>query len=185
VKEGCSAIKSCTVSLWAVACFLLPVVAQSTGEPPSVNLSRESLEGQFRMKRWDVNAPVDIRSRQMRVDFDQHRIVFWGEVRVTQEDFSLSAEEVTAVFGDHAEDVRRIVAKGNVRIEKADKVAWGREAVYDREKALIVLSGDPGLEQGRNFIRGDEIRVFLAEDRMDIAGGVRAEFRMQQEQERP
>ena len=179
---------SCRTASWGrilvFACLLLPPRPLGAEGSAAAPLSREALEDRFRMQRWDANAPVDIESRQMRVDFDDHRIVFLGEVRVTQTDFSLTADEVTAVFGDRAEDIRRIVARGNVRIQKSDKVAWGREAVYDREKAVIVLSGDPRLEQGMNFIRGDEIRVFLDEDRMDVAGDVRAEFRVQGETER-
>ena len=144
-------------------------------------LSRESLEQRFRAEKWDAKAPVDIQSKQMQVNFNEHRIVFLGDVRVTQADFSLSANEVTAVFGENAEDIRKIVAKGDVTIQKADKVAWGNEATYNREEAMIVLSGNPSLQQGGNYIKGDEIRVFLNEDRMDVQGGVKAEFRLQEQ----
>jgi len=57
-------------------------------------------------------------------------------------------------------------------------VARGRELVYDRPEALIVLRGDPYLEQGRNFIRGEEIRAYLNDDRVEVRGGVAAEFRV-------
>jgi len=123
---------------------------------------------------------VDIRASQMQVDFNQHRIQFSGEVKVTQADFSLSAQEVTAVFGDRADDIREIRAKHDVEIRKGDKIAWGEEAVYKRQEATILLRGSPSLKQGSNYIKGDEIRVFLSEDRMDIAGGVQAEFRLKQ-----
>lgn len=152
------------------------------GLDTAFGMSRESLESRFQPGEWDRDAPVDIQSKQMTVDFDSHRIVFQGDVRVKQADFSLSAREVTAVFGDHAEDIKKIVAKGDVTIQKADKMAWGREAVYNRDEAMILMSGNPTLKQGKNYIKGQEIRVFLDEDRMDIQGDVKAEFRMQEQE---
>jgi lipopolysaccharide export system protein LptA len=158
----------------------------SGAEPSGVNpfpVNKESLAGQFEKDSWDTDAPVDIQSRKMSVDFQKHEIIFRGDVKVRQADFSLTAREVTAVFGESAEDIRRIVAKGDVTIQKADKVAWGNEAVYDRPEAVIVLRGDPRLRQGKNFIRGEEISVFLNQDRMDIKGGVSAEFRLKEKPE--
>jgi lipopolysaccharide export system protein LptA len=112
----------------------------------------------------------------MTVDFENRRIVFKGDVKVVQSDFSLAASEVTAVFGKSAEDIRKIVAIGDVLIEKADKRAWGERATYDRGNATILLEGSPVLKQGRNFIKGEEILVRLDEDRMQVKGGVQAEF---------
>jgi lipopolysaccharide export system protein LptA len=125
---------------------------------------------------WNRNAPVDIRSDEMTVDFEKRQIVFKGEVKVQQADFSLSAGEVTAVFGESADDIKKIIASDEVRIQKADKMAWGREAVYDREAATILLTGSPVLKQGRNFIKGREIQFRLDQDRMEIKGSVEAEF---------
>jgi len=151
--------------------------------PVGVNpfpLNKESLAGTLEKDEWDETAPVDIQSRQMSVNFQKHEIVFHGDVMVTQADFSLTAQQVTAVFGDTAEDIRQIMARGDVTIRKADKVARGQEAVYDRPEAVIVLRGNPHLEQGRNFIQGEVIRVYLNDDRMDIQGGVSAEFRVKE-----
>lgn len=148
-------------------------------------LNRESLAGALQRDDWDESAPVDIRSDRMNVDFHRRQIVFRGAVRVTQSDFSLTADEVTAVFGDTAEDVRRIEAQGDVRIRKGERVAGGREVIYDRVGATVVLRGDPYLEQGRNFIRGEEIRAFLHNDRVEIVGGVSAEFRVKTPESEP
>ena len=155
-----------------------PLLAEGSAGSNPFPLSRESLAGAMEGDAWDASAPVDIRSERMRVDFQKHEIVFLGSVTVTQLDFSLTADEVTAVFGDTAEDIRRIVARGDVRIRKGERVAGGREVVYDRPDAFIVLRGDPYLEQGRNFIRGEEIRACLRDDRVEILGDVSAEFRL-------
>jgi len=167
---------------WAVGVVLwwVPASLFAAGpvEPAPFPLDKEFLAGSLREDSWDAAAPVDIQSEQMSVDFQKHEIVFEGAVRVRQADFVLTAKEVTAVFGNTAEDVRKIVARGDVMIRKGDKVARGQEAIYDRPESVIVLRGSPYLEQGRNFIQGECIRVYLQEDRMDIQGDVSAEFRV-------
>jgi lipopolysaccharide transport protein LptA len=132
---------------------------------------------------WNRDAPVDIRSDEMAVDFEKRQIVFKGQVKVVQADFSLSAGEVTAVFGESADDIKKIIASDEVRIRKADKMAWGGEAVYDREGATILLTGSPVLKQGRNFIKGREIHFRLDQDRMEVKGSVEAEFLLPGQQE--
>jgi len=148
-------------------------------------LAGESLGKSFRTGSWDRNAPVDIHSEEMTVDFENHRIVFKGDVKVLQSDFSLSAREVTAVFGKSAEDIMKIVAVGDVTIRKANKRAWGGQATYDRKNATILLKGSPVLKQGRNFIKGKEILVRLDEDLMEVKGGVQAEFVMSEQKGSP
>jgi lipopolysaccharide export system protein LptA len=145
-------------------------------------LSKESLGRSLQGESWNRNAPVDIHSEEMAVDFEQHQIVFKGAVTVTQSDFSLAANEVTAIFGESADDIRKIVAVGDVKIQKTDKMAWGGQATYDRASATIRLTGSPVLKQGRNFIKGEEILVRLDEDRMEVRGGVQAEFLLSDQQ---
>lgn len=139
-------------------------------------LAKESLGKSLATEAWNRDAPVDIHSEEMTVDFEKHRIVFKGDVKVVQSDFSMAAREVTAVFGESADDIMKIVAEGDVSIRKGDKTAWGEKAVYERESATILLTGSPVLKQGRNFIKGQEIRVSLDEDRMEVKGSVEAEF---------
>ena len=168
----------CVLIVFGMLFLIQPCKAEDLDAPFAI--SRKSLESSFQPGQWDRSAPVDIQSKQMTVDFDAHRIVFLGDVKVTQADFSLAAREVTAIFGDNAEDIKRIIAKGDVAIQKSDKMAWGSEAVYNRDQATLLLRGHPTLKQGQNYIKGEEIRVYLDEERMDIKGDVKAEFRIQE-----
>jgi lipopolysaccharide export system protein LptA len=143
----------------------------------------KSLGKTLQSEGWDRNAPVDIHSEEMSVDFEKNKIVFKGDVKVLQSDFSLTAGEVTAVFGESADDIKKIIASDDVKIQKAEKMAWSEQAVYDRKGATILLTGTPVLKQGRNFIKGEEIQFSLDEDRMEVKGGVEAEFLMSGEKE--
>ncbi len=174
---------------WLAGALLLLLLA--TGPAPlwgvegnePAPLGEESLGKSLQKADWNRNAPVDIRSEEMTVDFENNKIVFKGDVKVLQSDFSLTAGEVTAVFGESADDIKKIIASDDVKIQKADKMAWGEQAVYDRESATILLTGTPVLKQGRNFIRGEEIQFSLDEDRMEVKGSVEAEFLLSGEKE--
>ncbi len=146
-------------------------------------LGEESLGKALQNVDWNPNAPVDIHSEEMTVDFEKNKIVFKGDVKVLQSDFSLTAGEVTAIFGESADDIKKIIASDDVKIQQADKMAWGEQAVYDRESATILLTGTPVLKQGRNFIKGEEIQFRLDEDRMEVKGSVEAEFLLSGEKE--
>jgi lipopolysaccharide export system protein LptA len=139
-------------------------------------LGEKALGKSLQKEDWNRNAPVDIHSEEMSVDFENNKIVFKGDVKVLQSDFSLTAGEVTAFFGESADDIKKIVASDDVKIQKADKMAWGEQAVYDRQSATILLTGAPVLKQGRNFLKGEEIQFSLDEDRMEVKGSVEAEF---------
>ncbi len=169
------------------------LVALTVSVPPGwgaesdalVPLDGEVIGKGFQREDWDRNAPVDIHSEEMSVDFENHEIVFRGDVRVVQSDFSLTAGEVTAVFGESADDIKRIIAADDVQIRKSDKMAWGEKAVYDREGATILLTGKPVLKQGRNHIKGEAIQLSLEQDRMEVKGSVEAEFLLTGESEDP
>jgi len=174
---------------WLAGTFLLLLLATGPAllwgiegnelAPPG----ERSLEKSLQKEDWNRNAPVDIHSEEMTVDFENNKIVFKGDVKVLQSDFSLTAGEVTAIFGESADDIKKIVASDDVKIQKADKMAWGEQAVYDRERATILLSGAPVLKQGRNFIKGEEIQFNLDEDCMEVKGSVEAEFLLSGEKE--
>lgn len=174
---------------WLAGAFLLLLPAM--GAAPSWGIEGDdtrspgeaSLGKSLQTEDWNRNAPVDIHSKKMTVDFEKNEIVFKGDVKVLQSDFSLTAGEVTAIFGESADDIKRIIASGHVKIRKADKMAWGEQAVYDREGATVLLTGTPVLKQGRNFIKGEEIQFSLVEDRMEVKGSVEAEFLLSGEME--
>lgn len=181
VRRSCSAEggrqgKRCLTILVLLACIAGPASLGSVEVNELTSAGESSLAKRFEEEDWNRNAPVDIRSEEMTVDFEKHQIVFKGNVKVVQADFSLTAGEVTALFGESAEDIKKIIASEDVKIRKADKMAWGEEAVYDREGATILLTGTPVLKQGRNFIKGREIQFSLDQDRMEVKGSVEAEF---------
>jgi len=156
-----------------------PAVGQEAGSPEGGHgfPTRESLERELGRDGIHLKEPVDIGAEKLNVDLESHTIVFAGSVRVRQGDLQMTAQEVRAVYGDDVNDIVELAARGDVTVQKGDKMAFGQEAVYDRRKATILLTGQPYLKQGENYIRGDRILVRLEEEQMEVQGDVKAEFR--------
>jgi|YNPBryantNP2012_1023418.scaffolds.fasta_scaffold00025_40 lipopolysaccharide transport protein LptA len=169
------------IGLWVGA---IPAAAPAAGQDEAGSPgdghgfpTRESLERELGRDGTHLKEPVDIGAEKLNVDLDSHTIVFAGSVRVRQGDLQMTAQEVRAVYGDDVNDIVELAARGDVTVQKGDKTAFGQEALYDRRKATILLTGQPYLKQGENYIRGDRILVRLEEEQMEVQGDVKAEFR--------
>jgi len=61
--------------------------------------------------------------------------------------------------------IKQIIAEGHVRMQRGDRVAEGRRAVFDQAKQTIVLSDHAVLHEGQNQVAGDRIVVYLQDQR--------------------
>lgn len=130
--------------------------------------------------RARLDRPIDIESS--RLEGTRERAVFEGEVRVTQDDMVLTADKLVADLDpESGRKFQRLTALGHVRITQAGRIATGERAVLDQGSRTLVMTGDVRLVQGENILRGEVVRVFMDERRMEIDGGegggrVRATF---------
>lgn len=98
-----------------------------------------------------------------RTDYDRKEgvILFDRSVYVDDEQYQMHAERLF-VFLDGTNDMKRLVALGNVALTNEDKTAWCQKAVYTKAASKIVLFGD---EQNPAWLRdaggkkGDESEV--------------------------
>jgi len=117
---------------------------------------------------------IDITSDQMVADYKNESVTFRGHVRAVQCDLVLTADEITAGYGQGGTSISRIVAEGNVMVRQGGRMARGERAIFQGDDRTVTLVGSPILTQGKSEIRGDKIIVFIDEGRMDIEGGVNA-----------
>ncbi|MDO8956648.1 MAG: LptA/OstA family protein, partial [Deltaproteobacteria bacterium] len=68
-------------------------------------------------------------------------------------------------------DVREIVASGNVKIYQGDRLATAQKAVLNNREQKIVLTGQPKVWQGKDMVSGEKIIVLLDEDKSFVEGG--------------
>ena len=131
--------------------------------------------------------PIHIDCDSLELDYKSSMITYRGNVRVTQGDVALTSDRLSiaydrdaarndnaasgAVPGHGVEGIKEVVAEGNVRIRRGDRLAEGRQAVFDQAKQTIVLSDGAVLHEGPNQVAGDRIIVYLQEERSVVEGG--------------
>lgn len=122
--------------------------------------------------------PIEITARQLEALQGQRRTVFTGDVVAKQGDITLYAEKLVILFQDDQNRVEEMVATGQVRVVQLDRVATAEQAVYKQAEGTLVLKGQAEIVQGENRIAGDEIVLYLAENRSVVkssdSGRVRA-----------
>lgn len=115
-----------------------------------------------------IDKPVTITSDTMEVEEGGKVFIFKGDV-VAKEDFTLCSDELVLYY-DENNEVREIVATGDVRLIKDDKTALSDKAVYDRIKRTFVLTGNARVRQCSDTVTGEKITVFLDTERSIVEG---------------
>jgi len=117
--------------------------------------------------------PLRITSQQLEADNKSRIITFRGKVEARQGDLTIFAD-VAQVFyekKEEGEEIREIVATGNVKVQESDRLATAQKAVFVNGEQKIILTGDPRVWQGKDMVSGERIIVFLEEEKSLVEGG--------------
>ncbi len=119
--------------------------------------------------------PLVIRSETLEIDNKNQRIIFTGNVDARRSTFTIQCQKMHLYYlGDEAgktvgaEDIRvdRVVATGNVKITRFDGgEAMADEAVYYQKDDKVILTGNPVVKQGEDFVEGSRITFYIGEKR--------------------
>jgi lipopolysaccharide export system protein LptA len=117
--------------------------------------------------------PLRITSQALEADNKNMVILFTGNVVAKQGDLTIHADKVQVYYEkqEGGNEIREIVALGNVKIYEGDRLATGNKAVLDNREQKIVLTEQPKVWQGKDMVSGEKITVFLNEDRSIVEGG--------------
>ena len=115
--------------------------------------------------KLDRNQPIEITAQQLEVLQQQRQSIFTGEVVAKQGDMTLYAEKLIVVFQKEQDQVERMDAIGKVRVIQLDRVATAKKAVFHQTEETLVLIGNAEVTQGENKVSGDEITLYLKENR--------------------
>jgi lipopolysaccharide export system protein LptA len=127
--------------------------------------------------------PIRITANKLVTDSRSNTAQFTGSVRAVQGQSILTADHLTLIFDskrDHAADdamtgdttgIKRIEARGNVRIEFDNRVAVGEQAVYITDERKLVLEG-PGAKvvSGKDEVVGSKITFYRDDGRVSMEG---------------
>ncbi|MDX2494199.1 MAG: lipopolysaccharide transport periplasmic protein LptA [Desulfuromusa sp.] len=113
----------------------------------------------------DRNQPIEITSQKLEVLQQQRQSIFTGDVVAKQGDMTLFAEKLIVFLHQDQDQVERLEAIGGVRVLQLDRIATAEKAVFYQLEEKLVLSGNAEVTQGKNEISGDEITLYLKENR--------------------
>ncbi|MBU1163527.1 MAG: hypothetical protein KKA75_05170 [Proteobacteria bacterium] len=131
-------------------------------------------------KNLKENKKIYITSDKLVADSEAKWAEFIGNVRAVQEDTVIIADRLKIFYkkvGNNSsisdeESIEKIVSSGNVKINFEDKVAVAQHAVYTSETGVLVLTGpNSTVTSGTNFVSGEKITIYRAEDRMTVESG--------------
>jgi lipopolysaccharide export system protein LptA len=124
---------------------------------------------------------VRIVSDRLEAYEQQRQVIFIGNVVAKQGELTILGDRMTifylAVENPESSDeglaakIDRIMVEGSVRITQKNVVATGERAVYFSEENKVVLTGEPKVQQDKNFIQGDKITLFLDSEKSIVEGG--------------
>lgn len=117
---------------------------------------------------FDGNQPIEVTAKRLEVLQQEHRSVFTGQVVVRQGDMTLRTEQLTVFFAPESEEIERFDALGQVEFEQLDRTAFADRAVYQRQQEILRLVGNARVKQGENVISGDEITLYIRENRSTV-----------------
>lgn len=136
----------------------------------------------------EARVATTITSDSMFYSPDKNEVSFEGNVHVVREDFRLWSEKLiiylaenetstsTATPGNDQpsqdlSNVEKIVALNNVRLESQGKKGFCGKAIYFQQQEMLQMEENPRLEDGKNTISGEIIKLYTRDNRSEIIGG--------------
>ncbi len=124
--------------------------------------------------------PTVIKANSLVVDDTNKTVTFSGQVNAQREDFTIDCDKMIVHY--QGSDMKtsgtsagfkivKILAEGNVRItRKAGGEALAERAEYYEGDDKLVLTGQPMVKQGQDFVQGERITIFLKDNRSVVEG---------------
>ncbi len=151
---------------WFLAALLLAVWG----------LPAAAVEGQARVEAQG-NLPIEITADRLLADSARETVTFEGNVRAVQGEVTLFSDRLFAEYSGAAKTIEKITAEGNVRVTHAGKEGRAERAVFYNQEQRIVLTGGATLSQGEDSLAGDNVTIYLRENRSVVTGGDRGRVR--------
>jgi lipopolysaccharide export system protein LptA len=168
-------------SAWRAAAVLLVAgctIGLADAQPRSGASQQPSQPNALQGFSQNRNQPVNIESKTLEVRDKDKMATFLGNVKLVQGDTTMycqtlvvfydqgaggaaAAGPTTQAGGTGNQQIKRIEAKGNVKVTQKDQVATGDSGVYDTAANKVTLNGNVVITQGPQVVKGDQLWVDL------------------------
>ncbi len=121
---------------------------------------------------------IVIKANTLEVDNNDKVVTFTGDVDAKKDDFTITCQRLRlhyrGMFSSETSEkfeVEQIIATGKVKITQTDGgYATAEKAVYNEKAGKFILTGQPMVKQGNDFVEGAKITLFLNEKRSIVEG---------------
>ncbi|WP_315723129.1 MULTISPECIES: LptA/OstA family protein [unclassified Bradyrhizobium] len=159
-----------------VAALVLIALADSLQAQSATTGVPNALQG-FSQNR---DQPIQIEAASLEMRDKKKEATFTGNVKVVQGDTTMTSKSLVVFYDggaqaggakstkatpaatpgpDGSSAIRRLEARGDVKVTQKDQVVTGETAVYDTKTNMITMQGGVVLTQCKNVMRGDRLTV--------------------------
>jgi lipopolysaccharide export system protein LptA len=125
--------------------------------------------------------PIHVTANKLEAEIKEKKVTFKEAVRAVQGDITITCRMMTVFYTEGqksgvegSQDVKEIVASGNVVITQKNRQIKGERAEYNHKERTIVITGNPvTANEGSNVVRGGRM-IFYLDDERSIVEGVAA-----------
>ncbi len=112
------------------------------------------------------NVPIVINSNRLEIDDELKMITFTGNVVARKEDLKVKCNKMVVYYTKNSR-IEKIVFIGNVRIYRGQQggIATSNRAIYYQDQEKLILTENPRVRQGKDFVEGDRIIIYLKQNR--------------------
>ena len=124
--------------------------------------------------------PIVIYSNTLELDQEKRLVVFEGKVKAKTESMLINCQKMLVYYlgnpttkeaDAESNRIDKIIALGDVVIDRfAAGMARAGKAVFHKNEEKIVLTENPVVQQGPDYVEGQRITIFLNESRSIVEG---------------
>jgi len=124
------------------------------------------------LKGLDTGAPIDVDANRIEIRDASNQAIFTGAVVIRQARLTLNAERVTVSYVREGEnpEMRRLDARGAVRLVSPSETVTSTNAVYDVPGRIITMVGNVVLNRQGSVLNGQRLVLDLASGRTSFDG---------------
>lgn len=119
-------------------------------------------------KNKNEKTPIKITSARMETNNEKNIVSFLENVVAVKGDMTIYADRLDVYSDKGQKRLIKIIAEGNVRIEKGGKTAKGAKVEYYEDEQKLILKGNPQLKEKDNLIEGSEIIYYIKDENMMV-----------------
>ena len=123
----------------------------------------------FQASDSEERRQIRVSAERMNFDPDERRMSFDGRGKIQVSDVTVQAKRVWIRMSEEKGKLIDMLAESEVRFLQGRRTGEAKKAHYDLEKEVIILTGDPEIEDlDKGKFQGDKLTFHLADDRIVV-----------------